>query len=224
MASNMTLVYQPAKVLAAEGNFNSDNTGWNLFVIPDQAQQRNDVQISIPHAASVFVYHNFSGEDAVPGLSTIPKALQPPVWSTFWGFRLMIFGAWAMFTVAFIGVIMRIRRRLYTERWFLRLVLSMLPVGVIATIAGWVLSEAGRQPWLVYGQLLVTNSPSALSTGAVIASLAAFWVVYLGLFAAWVRQIARAVRIGPDDLPGSSEPLSRVEAAGTTTPIAPVNV
>ena len=202
MASNMTLVYQPAKVIAAEGNFSNGNTGWNLFVIPDQAHQRNYIQVSLPHAGSVFVYHNFSGETAVPGLKTVPQSLQPPVGPTFWGFKIMVYGAWAMFTVAFIAVIMRLRRRLYTERWFLRLVLWTLPVGVIATIAGWVLSESGRQPWIVYGKLLVTNSTSSLSTGEVIASLAAFWVVYLGLFAAWVRQIARQVRRGPDEVPG----------------------
>jgi cytochrome d ubiquinol oxidase subunit I len=202
MASNMTLVYQPAKVIAAEGNFDNGNTGWNLFAIPDQAQQRNYIQLTLPDAASVFVYHNFSGDMAVPGLKTVSRDLQPTVAPTFWGFKIMIYGAWAMLSVAFIAVIMRLRRRLYTERWFLRLVLWMLPVGVIATIAGWVLSESGRQPWLVYGKLLVTNSTSSLSTGELIASLAAFWLVYLGLFTAWIRQLVREVRRGPDELPG----------------------
>ena len=115
----------------------------------------------------------------------------------FWGFRLMIYGAWAMFAVAFIGVILRLRRRLYTERWFLRLVLWMLPVGVIATIGGWVVSESGRQPWLVYGKLLVNNSVSSLSTGELIASLAAFWIIYLALFTAWIRQIVPPGPRGP---------------------------
>lgn len=228
MASNMTLVYQPAKVTAAEGNFGSGNTGWNLFVIPDQAEQRNLVQLSLPHAASVFIYHNFSGKDAVPGLDTIPKNLQPPVWSTFWGFKIMIYAAWAMFSVAFIGVVMRLRRRLYTERWFLRLVLWMLPAGVLATIAGWVVSESGRQPWLIYGKLLVSDSASSLSPGAVIASLVTFWVVYLGLFAGWVRQIVREVRRGPDELPGEEgdEPVPPAFAvpAGPVEPVAVVEV
>lgn len=134
MASNMTLVYQPDKVVAAEGNFNNGNTGWNVFAIPDQAQQRNYVQVSLPNAASVFIYHNFSGNNTVPGLKTIPENLQPTVGPTFWGFKIMVYGAWAMLSVAFIAVIMRMRRRLYTERWFLRLVLWMLPVGVITTI------------------------------------------------------------------------------------------
>jgi cytochrome d ubiquinol oxidase subunit I len=202
MASNMTLVYQPAKVIAAEGNFNSTNTGWNLIAIPDQAQQRNYFQLTLPDAAGPFVYHNFTKAEAVPGMTAIPRNEQPPVWPTFWGFKIMIYGAWAMMSVAFIAVIMRIRRRLYTERWFLRLVLWMLPVGVSSTIAGWVLSESGRQPWLVYGKLLVTNSTSSLSTGEVIATLAAFWILYLGMIAAWIRQVIRDVRKGPEQLPG----------------------
>jgi cytochrome d ubiquinol oxidase subunit I len=227
VATYMTLVYQPDKLIAAEGNFNNGNTGWNLFTIPDQAQQRNYVQISLPNAESVFDYHNFSGNESVPGIKTIPQNLQPTVAPVFWGFHLMIYGAWAMFSVAFIGVILRLRRRLYTERWFLRLVLWMLPVGVIATIAGWVLSESGRQPWLVYGKLLVTNSVSSLSTGELVASLAAFWIIYLALFSAWVRQIVCQLRVGPGDLPGQegteAVPPGAADApAGTNLPMTPV--
>src|SRR5260370_37886049 len=174
MATYMTEVYQPEKLIAAEGNFNNGNTGWNVSAIPDQAQQRNYVQLSIPNAESVFDFHNFYGDESVPGLKTIPQNLQPTVPPLFWGFLLMIYGAWAIFSVAFLGVIMRLRRRLYTERWFLRLVLWMLPVGGIATIAGWVVSESGRQPWLGYGRVLVSKAASSLSTGELIAPLAAF--------------------------------------------------
>jgi cytochrome bd ubiquinol oxidase subunit I len=222
MATYMTGVYQPDKLIAAEGNFNNGNTGWNVFAIQDQAKQRNYVQVSLPNAESVFDFHNFSGDESVPGLKTIPQALQPTVAPVFWGFHLMIYGAWGMFTVAFIGVIMRLRRRLYTERWFLRLVLWMLPVGVITTIAGWVVSESGRQPWLVYGKLLVNNSASSLSTGELIASLAAFWIVYLGLLTAWIRQIVREVRRGPDELPGQEG--SAAEIPGSSDAPAPAGL
>ncbi len=203
MATYMTAVYQPPKVIAAEGNFNSRNTGWNLFIVPDQAQGRNYFQLTVPNMASVVDFHNFSGTEPVPGLNLIPKDLQPPVAPVFYGFRVMIYGAWLMTAVAFIGFIMRLRRRLYTERWFLRLVLWMMPVGIAATIGGWVVSESGRQPWLVYGKLLVTNSTSSLSTPELIASLAGFWIIYLTLITAWIRQIARMVRQGPDELPGA---------------------
>jgi cytochrome d ubiquinol oxidase subunit I len=203
-ATYVSAVYQPAKVTAAEGNFANGNSGWNLIVIPNQSMQRDDFTLGIPHAASVFVFHNFSGNTPVPGLKLFPKSMQPPVWPTFYGFKIMIFAAWGMFSVAFIGLVMRLRRRMFTERWFLRLVLWTMPVGVFATIAGWVVSESGRQPWLVYGKLLVTNSPSSLSTGELIATLAGFWVVYLVLFGAWVRHVAREVRQGPEELPPNS--------------------
>ena len=227
MASYMTLVYQPDKLIAAEGTFNNGNTGWVWFAIPDQAQQRNYVQLSIPYAESVFDYHNFSGDESTPGLKTIPQSLQPTVAPVFWGFRIMIYGAWAMFAVAFIGVILRLRRRLYTERWFLRLVLWMLPVGVISTIGGWVVSESGRQPWLVYGKLLVNSSASSLSTGELIASLAAFWIVYLALITAWIRQVVREVRRGPDALPGqegtqAAAPSASGVPAPAGLPVTPV--
>ena len=222
MASYMTLNYQPDKLIAAEGNFNNGNTGWNWFAIPDQAQQRNYVQLSIPYAESVFDFHNFSGDESTPGLKTIPQSLQPTVAPVFWGFHIMIYGAWGMFIVAFIGLIMRLRRRLYTEPWFLRLVLWMLPVGVIATIAGWVTSESGRQPWIVYGKLLVNQSASSLSIGELIASLAAFWIVYLILVTAWIRQVVREVRRGPDPLPGQEG--TRAAAPGASGTPAPANL
>src|ERR1700722_5532906 len=134
----------------------------------------------------------------------------------------MIFGVWSMMTVAFIGVIMRLRRRLYTERWFLRLGLGMLPVGGEATMAGWVVSESGRQPWLVYGKLLVNNSASSLSTGELIASLAAFWIVYLVLVTAWIRQVVREVRRGPDPLPGQEG--TQAAAPGASDAPAPAGL
>jgi cytochrome d ubiquinol oxidase subunit I len=95
-------------------------------------------------------------------------------------------------------------------------VLWTLPAGVFATIAGWVVSESGRQPWLVYGKLLVSNSSSSLTTGEVIASLAAFWIVYLGLFGAWVRQVIRQVRKGPEEfLPPPDEPPREIALPDT---------
>jgi cytochrome d ubiquinol oxidase subunit I len=219
MAGYMTAVYQPAKVTAAEGNFNQGNSGWNVLVIPDQGAQKDLWKLTIPHAGSVLDFHNWSGNQAVPGLKAFPKAKQPPVWPTFYGFRAMIFGAWIMFTVAFIGVVMRLRRRLYTERWYLRLVLWSMPVGIIAVIGGWVVSECGRQPWLVYGKLLVTNSPSSLSTGEVIATLVGFWLVYVGMFTAWVCYTVRQVRSGPGESPGPSSNVPEQARGGIGVPV-----
>ena len=100
-------------------------------------------------------------------------------------------------------------------------------IAVIATIAGWVLSESGRQPWLVYGKLLVNQSASSLSTGELIASLAAFLIVYLALITAWIRQVVREVRRGPDPLPGqegtqAAAPGASGAPAPAGLPVTPV--
>jgi cytochrome d ubiquinol oxidase subunit I len=113
---------------------------------------------------------------------------------------------------------------MFTERWFLRLVLWTMPVGVFATIAGWVVSESGRQPWLVNGKLLVSNSPSSLSTGELIATLVGFWVVYLVLFGAWVRHVVREVRRGPEELPTTSADTPPASPPRPSTQLAPVLV
>jgi len=118
MATYMTAVYQPDKLIAAEGNFNNGKHGLDRVRHPrpgPAAQLRPDQPAPCRER---FDFHNFSGNESVAGLKTIPQNLQPTVAPVFWGFRLMIYGAWAMLSVAFIGVIMRLRRRLYTERWF----------------------------------------------------------------------------------------------------------
>jgi cytochrome d ubiquinol oxidase subunit I len=132
----------------------------------------------------------------------------------------MIFAAWGMFSVAFIAVVMRLRRRMFTERWFLRLVLWTMPVGVFATIAGWVVSESGRQPWLVYGKLLVADSPSSLSTAELIASLAGFWIVYVVLFVAWIRHVVHVVGTGPEELPPHGTETASVTPAAPSPTLA----
>lgn len=200
------LTAQPPKLLAAEGNF-SPSDSWNLFVIPDQSAQKDLVRIGIPHAGSVMSSKDWGGNAKIPGVNVVPKAMQPPVWLTFWGFRIMVFAGWAMFATAFVAVYLRLRGRLYTTRWFHRLVVIMLPAGVIATIGGWVLSEAGRQPWLVYGQLLTSDAASHLSAAVVASSLALFWLLYIGMFAAYARQVVRHVRTGPDEPTPAGDPL-----------------
>ena len=69
-------------------------------MIPNQSKQRDDFTLSIPHAVSVFVFHNFSGTTLVPGLTQFPKSMQPAVWPTFYGFEVVILAAWGMFAVA----------------------------------------------------------------------------------------------------------------------------
>jgi cytochrome d ubiquinol oxidase subunit I len=188
--------FQPSKLEALEGNFNSTNTGWNVFVVQDQANQRNLVQVSIPCLGSIF-YQDLTCHTQVPGLSLTPVDEQPTLPFPFWGFRLMFYLATVMFAVMAASIVLRLRGRLYTARGFHQLVLWMTPAGILAIIGGWILAETGRQPWVVWGQLRTADAVSALSAPVVVATAAIFICLYVTLLVIWIAYYLRAVRRGP---------------------------
>ena len=195
------IVYQPPKMLAAEGNWTSTNTGDYLFIITDQQDQRNIVEIGLPWMGSIIWSHDFTLTKPVPGLQTVPRALQPPMIFVFYGFHLMVYLALLMFFVGFFSLLLRLSGRLYTARWFQWLALAMTPTGVLAIIGGWVTAETGRQPWVVYGKLLTRAAVSPLTPGLVIASLVGFIATYVTLLTIYIVYLVRAVRKGPQDVP-----------------------
>lgn len=202
--------YQPPKMLAAEGNWNSTNTGDYLFIITDQQDQRNIVEIGVPFMGSIIWNHDFTLTKPVPGLQTVPPPLQPPMVSVFYGFHLMVYLAILMFFVGFLSLLLRLRGRLYTTRWFQWLALVMTPAGLVAIIGGWVTAETGRQPWVVYGKLATSSAVSPLSPGLVVASLIGFIATYVGLLTIYLVYLVRTVRRGPEHLPGLAPPESQI--------------
>jgi cytochrome d ubiquinol oxidase subunit I len=116
-----------------------------------------------------------------------------------------------MFAAALISVVLRLRRRLFSTRWFHKLVLWMTPIGVIAIIGGWVTAETGRQPWVVYGQLRTSAAVSNLATPSVLFSFAGFVGVYLTMLTIYVVYVARCVRRGPEgDAPAAAGAFPRI--------------
>ena len=190
--------HQPAKLQAIEGNWGSTNTGYNIIVVPDQENQRNTVQIAIPCLGSAIV-GDWSCSSPTPGLAETAPDQQPPMVFTFWAFRVMFFIAIGIFAITAIGIVLRLRGKLYSTRWFHWLALSTIPAGILAVIGGWITSETGRQPWVVYGQLLTSDAVSPLSPYVVLGSLIAFAVIYTILLSLYVYYIVRLVRAGPDD-------------------------
>lgn len=206
VAGRYVVVSQPAKAEALEGNWTSGSTGYNLLVLPDEAHQRNSVQIAVPWLGSA-IAKDLTGRTGIPGLRETPVADQPGMWGPFYGFRVMFYSSMLMFAAAMAAVVLRLRRRLYSARWLHRFVLWLTPVGVIAIIGGWVTAETGRQPWVVHGLLRTDAGVSALAPWSVIASFIGFLVVYIVLFGVWVGYVVRSVRRGPDDdLPVTQAP------------------
>jgi cytochrome d ubiquinol oxidase subunit I len=103
-----------------------------------------------------------------------------------------------MLAIAFWGLGLRWRRRMYEHRWLLRACVAAIPAGFIATVAGWVTAEVGRQPFTVYGLLRTADSVSPVTASAVATSLVLFVAVYGALFAAFLYYVSRVIARGPD--------------------------
>ncbi|MGI8649022.1 MAG: cytochrome ubiquinol oxidase subunit I [Rubrobacter sp.] len=199
--------YQPAKLAAMEGNWDSSNTGWNLLVIPDRDAEENIVQFGVPFVGSLIVNHDFALSEPVGGMSEFSDNELPPITWTFYGFRIMLASAGAIVVLAAISVVLRVRGQLYTARWFHWLSMFAIPAGVIGIVAGWITSEVGRQPWVVYGELATSDTVSNLAPGSLIFSVALILGVYAALFGAYVYYLVRAMKAGPEDASnGDDEP------------------
>jgi cytochrome bd ubiquinol oxidase subunit I len=192
-----TREYQPAKLAAMEGRWTTASPApLTLFGIPDQGAQRTDDAIDIPYLGSLILTHSLTGE--VRGLKEWPRDEQPPVWPVFFAFRLMVSVGFAMLGVVALGWWLCLRRRLFETVWFLRLCQFAAPLGFVAVLAGWTVTEVGRQPWTVYGLLRTAQSVTPSLTGTDVAwSLLAYMAVYLTMYPAGIAVMARIIRQGP---------------------------
>lgn len=194
-----TLKYQPAKLAAIEGRYDTTQpVPLTLFGIPDDAAATMRDAIEVPELGSLILTHSWNG--TIKGLKEWPPDQRPPVGPPFFAFRIMVGIAFIMLFTAAVGQILRLRGRLWDSVWFLRLCQATAPLGFFAVVAGWVTTEVGRQPWTVYGLLRTADSVSPSLTGAdVILSLILYVVVYLIMFPTGIAFMAGLVRRGPHD-------------------------
>jgi len=193
-----TLEHQPAKVMAMEGHFQSHPHGAPLvlFGIIDSANQRIDYALEIPKASSLILKHDLNAPLA--GLDTVPRADQPPVGIVFWAFRVMVGLGFAMAGLGLWSLIQRVRGKLYATPLLHRAAVAMGPAGFVAVLAGWIVTEVGRQPFTIYGLLRTADSASPLDAPAVGASLAAFAVTYFAVFGAGIWYLFKLMHKPPE--------------------------
>jgi len=193
-----TLEHQPAKVMAMEGHYQShpDGAPLILFGIPDSAAKRVDYAIAIPKASSLILKHD--ADAPLRGLDTVPETDQPPVGIVFWAFRIMVGLGFAMVGLGMWSLLARLRGRLYDWRGLHRAALIMGPAGFVAVLAGWIVTEVGRQPFTIYGLLRTAQSASPLDAPAVGASLLAFVIVYFTVFGAGIWYLLRLAAKPPE--------------------------
>jgi len=193
-----TLEHQPAKVMAMEGHYQShpDGAPLILFGIPNSAEKRVDYAIEIPKASSLILKHDLNAPLA--GLDTIPDADEPPVGIVFWAFRIMVGIGFAMLGIGMWSLFARWRKKLYDWPLLHLGALVMGPSGLVAVLAGWVVTEVGRQPFTIYGLLRTADSASPLDAPAVAASLVAFVVVYFAVFGMGIWYLLRLMQKPPE--------------------------
>src|SRR5499426_4307386 len=208
--------HQPAKLAAIEARWDTERrVPLTLFAIPSDKAERNYFAIDVPWLGSLILTHNLDGE--VKGLKDFPADQRPPVAIPFFAFRIMVGCAVVMLGLVLLGGWLRWRKRLYDTPLFLDLVQFAAPLGFVAVIAGWCVTEVGRQPWTVYGLLRTTESVSpSLTSIDVMLSLAGYMVVYLLIYPAGLFLMLRIVRKGP----GPSDELdSPIEGGRPQAPV-----
>ena len=186
-----TLEHQPAKIAAIEGIWHTEKSApLTLFGWPNEKAGRTDYAVQVPKLASLILAHDINAE--IKGLNEFPGA-HPPVAPLFWSFRAMVGMGVLMLAVSWwtAWTLWRKRRHPRAEgtplsRWQLRLLAGMTFSGWIATLAGWYVTEIGRQPFLVYGVLRTADLVAPHSGGMVLATLVAYLAVYAFLLVSYV--------------------------------------
>ena len=198
-----TLKYQPAKLAAMEGIWESGSgIPAVLFAIPDQKTQTNLYEISIPKLASLYLTHHWDGE--VQGLKDFPNKI-PPVAPVFFAFRIMVGMGLLMLLVSWLAR-WQIHKLNDIAPWMAKILVGMTFSGWVAVVAGWYVTEIGRQPYIVTGVLTTADAATTIAGGIVLSSLLMYLFLYVCLITSYIGVVFYLAREG--------------DKVVTTTPVA----
>ncbi len=189
--------YQPIKLAAMEGQFETTN-GAPLAIIgmPDTANRTLIDPVFVPGVLSFLAYGNFNAN--VKGLRHYATELWPPVELTYYAYHVMV-GLGTLFAgAAALAVLLLWRKRLLGSRWMLWLLMLAMPFPYIANEAGWITTEVGRQPWIIYGLMRTADAASPnVATGETIFTVIGFAGMYFLLGVLFLLLVLREIGIGP---------------------------
>lgn len=181
-----TLHHQPAKIAAMEGIWQTEKGAPAvLFGLPNATTRSNDYEIAIPKLASVYLTHDVNGE--LLGIEAFGDK-HPPVAPLFFAFRIMVGVGLLMLAVSWLAA-WQLRKRGEPARWMARALVAMTFSGWVALVAGWYVTEIGRQPWLVYGVLTTARAASTVPATMIGTTLAMYLALYAALIAAYISVV-----------------------------------
>lgn len=190
-----TLKHQPAKVAAMEGIWETERgAGLRLIGLPDSKSEQTKYALEIPKLASLILTHDSNGE--IKGLKEWSANDRPPVAIVFFSFRIMVGIGILMILTGIIGSYLYLRNKLFNTRWFQYWAITMTPAGFIAVLAGWFVTEIGRQPFVVYNLIRTAEASSPVLGQYIFISLISFVVVYTFVFGAGTYYIIQLIKKG----------------------------
>jgi cytochrome bd ubiquinol oxidase subunit I len=190
-----TLEHQPAKIAAMEALWHTEKGApLVLFAIPNEKTKTNDYAIELPYGASLFLTHEAHGE--VKGIEAFEPD-RPPVVPLFFAFRAMVGIAMCMIALSWFGAWITRRSRV-APRWLLWTFAGFTFAGWIATLSGWIVTEIGRQPWMVTGLLRTKDAVGDISGAQLGASLTLYGLTYAGMFVAYIVVLTHLAGKGAD--------------------------
>ncbi len=200
---------QPMKIAAAEALWNTspEHAPLTVFALINDEKEQNTFKIEIPYGLSVLAHNRLSGD--VIGINQIQKQYEqkygpgnyvPPVRTTFWSFRVMVLAGSLMILFTLYGVYLSMRDKLENRPFYLKTLVWMIPLPFIANSAGWLMTEVGRQPWVVFGLLKTANGVSpTVPAGMVLTSYVGLTLVYALLLVLDIYLFSKAISQGPDE-------------------------
>jgi cytochrome d ubiquinol oxidase subunit I len=200
-----TREHQPAKIAAVEGHWQNEpgaSAPLILFGWPDMTAETTRYAVEIPHLGSLVLTHSWNG--SIPALKDFAPEDRPNSTIVFWTFRVMVGLGFLMLLLGLWGAWARWRHMLFESRSFLGFALVMGPAGLIAILAGWMTTEIGRQPWVVYGVMRTKDAVSNHSALEMSVTLILFIILYAAVFGTGIRYLLQIVARGPQSLDGHS--------------------
>lgn len=197
---------QPMKMAAAEALWKSESpASFSLFTFGNEPERRDVWAIRIPRMLTVLAYNRLDGE--VKGITNLeeeyrrkygPGNYTPPIAVTYWTFRFMIGAGTLMILLVLVGLALAMKQRLEQSRWFLRWMPLAILLPYIGNTAGWLMTELGRQPWIVFGVMRTENGISpGVSTAMVATTLIGFTLLYGALMVVDLMLLRKFAQAGP---------------------------
>jgi cytochrome d ubiquinol oxidase subunit I len=194
----MDLKYQPAKIAAVEGHWENqpgESVPLILFGLPDMKAETTRYALQIPHLGSLVLTHSWNSQ--IRGLKDFAPQDRPNSTIVFWTFRIMVGLGFLMLLLGLWGAWARWHNQLYQSKMFLRFAVLMGPAGLIALVAGWLTTEIGRQPWVVYGVMQTKDAVSNHSALELSTTLILFIVMYVAVFGTGISYMIKLAAKGP---------------------------